>query len=252
VSAVWGAPASPRQAVAPGRAAALLSLGATTAGYLLLYGLANHWTGSRNDIGRGVFAWEAAIPFVGWTIVPYLSICVFFVLSFFVDGDRRELQRHVARLAWVLIGSVVCYVLVPLQFTFVRPATHGLIGMLFQLLSSLDLPYNRAPSLHIGVLVVLWVRLVPTVTGWQRLALRGWFVLIAVSVLTTYQHHVLDIPAGAAMGTLVLVLTSRDRPHRWRRSCGSSGDDLQLITLERPRTISPRPVQMPPGPSQSH
>jgi hypothetical protein len=163
MSAVWRQAASPRALPGSGRTMAVLSLAATAAGYVLLYGLANHWTGSRTDVGRGVFAWETAIPFIGWTIVPYLSICAFFALSFFVDADRREQRRHVA------------------------------------------------PSLHIGVLVVLWVRLVPSVTGWQRLALQGWFVLIAVSVLTTDQHHVLDVPAGAALGALVVVLTARDR-----------------------------------------
>jgi hypothetical protein len=134
MSAVWR-PSVP-QATEPVRSAAVAALCGTTAGYVLLYGLANHWTRSRTDVGRGVFAWETAIPFVGWTIVPYLSICVFFVLSFFVDADRRELQRHVARLVLVLVGSVVCYAVVPLQFTFHRPATHGPIGLLFELLST--------------------------------------------------------------------------------------------------------------------
>jgi membrane-associated phospholipid phosphatase len=62
---------------------------------------------------------------------------------------------------------------------------------------------------------------VPTLTGWQRLALQSWFALIAVSVLTTYQHHVLDVPAGAVLGALVLLFTARDRTHRWRLTASS-------------------------------
>lgn len=194
---------------------------ATSAAYAVLYGLSNHVTRLRADVGLGVFAWESAIPFIGWTIVPYLSIVAFFALSFFTDPDPRELRRHVWRLALVLVVSVICYALFPLQFTFTRPPTHGAIGVLFDALSLFDLPYNRAPSLHIGVLAVLWVRIAPALDGWARTALHAWFALIAVSVLTTYQHHVMDVPAGAALGAIVIVLTSATAPcrprgsHRW-------------------------------------
>jgi membrane-associated phospholipid phosphatase len=181
----------------------------TTAMYATLYWLSNHLTGLRADVGLGVYAWESAIPFLGWTIVPYLSIVGFFLASFFVDPDARELKRHVVRLALVLTVSVVCYALFPLRFTFTRPPVDGVLGSMFDALTAFDLPYNRAPSLHIGVLVILWVRMAPVMQGWQRLALHAWFMLIAISVLTTYQHHVIDVPAGVALGAIVLALTSR-------------------------------------------
>ena len=163
----------------------------------------------RDDVGLGVFAWEHAIPFVGWTIVPYLSIVAFFMLSFFIDRDACALHRHVVRLLLVLGVSVACYAAFPLRFTFVRPETDGTIGLLFDLLVACDLPYNRAPSLHIGVLVVLWVRFLPHWRGWARMCLHAWFTLIAISVLTTYQHHVLDVPAGAALGAFAIAVTAR-------------------------------------------
>lgn len=183
-------------------------LATTSLAYVGLYLLANRLTSLRADVGLGVFDWERAIPFVGWSIVPYLSIVVFFVLSFFVDADVPALQRHVARLFLVLLVSVVCYAAFPLRFTFERPATTGLVGLLFDALGAFDLPYNRAPSLHIGVLAVLWVRLAPCVQGWRGAGLHAWFTLIAASVLTTYQHHVLDVPAGAALGVLAIALTT--------------------------------------------
>ena len=100
---------------------------------------------------------------------------------------------------------------------FQRPELDGLVGLLFQLLSATDLPYNRAPSLHISVLVILWVRFAPLLAGWKRWALDGWFALIALSVLTTYQHHTIDVPAGAAVGALCLALTSRRMQAAWAR-----------------------------------
>lgn len=183
----------------------------TSAAYVALYTLSNRLTSLRADVGTGVFEWERAIPFVGWSVVPYLSICVFFAWSFFVDPDEARLRRHVLRLFIVLIVSVLCYAAFPLRFTFERPLTEGPIGFMFNLLGHCDMPYNRAPSLHIGVLVLMWARFAPGLRGWRAGVLHSWFALIAVSVLTTYQHHVLDVPAGAALGLVTILLTEPAR-----------------------------------------
>jgi hypothetical protein len=190
----------------PVKACAFVSLA-----FVAAYGLANRLTSLRGDIGRGVFDWERAIPFVEWTIVPYLSICLFFGASFFVGRDRAALERHVASLLLVLTISIACYAAFPLRFQFARPETSGAIGLLFDLLTATDLPYNRAPSLHISVLVILWVRFAPHLSDAWRLALHLWFAAIGISVLTTYQHHVIDIPAGLAAALFSLAATARGR-----------------------------------------
>lgn len=178
----------------------------TSLAFAVLYALSNQLTSLRADVGEGVFAWERAIPFLGWTVVPYLSIVAFFVGSFFIDPDPERLRRHVLRLLLVLVVSVLCYAAFPLRFTFERPPTHGVIGVLFELLGHCDMPYNRSPSLHIGVLVLLWARFAPLARGAWGAGLHAWFALIAVSVLTTYQHHVLDVPAGALVGMAALLV----------------------------------------------
>jgi membrane-associated phospholipid phosphatase len=183
----------------------LLALGAV---YLSSYWLANQLTHLRTDIGTTVFEWERAIPFVEWTIIPYLSIVLFFVASFFVgqrnEDYRADLKTHVTRLALVLAISLVCFALVPLRYTFERPVTTGFTGLMFDALQTFDRPYNRAPSLHISVLVILWARFAACVFGWRRYAMALWFALIGVSVLTTYQHHAIDVPAGAAAAYLAI------------------------------------------------
>ena len=172
----------------------------------LLYGLSNHLTSLRADVGDGVFDWERSIPFVPWTILPYLSIVVFFGWSFFVCNDRQALRLHLLRLALLMLLALSCYAAFPLRFNFQRPPTGDWTAPLFALLSWADLPYNRAPSLHIGMLVLLWLRLAPRVGGVWRLLLGGWFLLIGVSVLTTWQHHVIDIAAGVAAAAIAAAL----------------------------------------------
>lgn len=180
----------------------------TSALFIGTYWVANYLTGMRSDIGATVFAWERNIPFVTWTIVPYLSICAFFVASFFVTSEPVELRRHSLRLMLTLLVAVICYATFPLRFTFERPVIEGIFSPMYGALVWFDRPYNRAPSLHIAVLLILWTRFTPCRYPWQGLCLHAWFLLIAVSVLTTYQHHVIDVLAGLALGGGVVVATS--------------------------------------------
>jgi membrane-associated phospholipid phosphatase len=179
--------------------------------FVVLYRLSNQYTQGRGDVGRAVFDWERAIPFVPWTVLPYLSIGVFFLASFFLCRDKGAQDRHSLRLLLALGISLLCYALLPLRFMFERPGTDGIFGLLFAGLSAFDMPYNRAPSLHISMLVLLWVRYAPFVRGALRVALQGWFALIGISVLTTYQHHVIDVPAGLAVGLLCVALVGERR-----------------------------------------
>jgi protein-tyrosine phosphatase/membrane-associated phospholipid phosphatase len=173
--------------------------------FFATYGFANWLASRREGVGAVVFAWERAIPFVPWTIVPYWSIDLLYGLSLFVCTTRRELDRHAQRLLLAQVLSVFFFIALPLQFTFDRPAAEGVFGTLFTALGSFDKPFNQAPSLHIGLLVLIWVRLAAHIASKAgRWTLHLWMALIGVSVLTTYQHHFLDLPTGLAVGFFAL------------------------------------------------
>lgn len=186
------------------RAAAWLALLAPF--FYLTYGSANWIASQRADVPAIVFDWERAIPFIDWTIIPYWSINAFYGLSLFVCSSKDELDRHVRRLLTAQVVAVICFILFPLRFTFTQPPTHGVSGFLFATLTSFDQPFNQAPSLHIALLVILWELYARHVPRWSLSLLHPWFLLIGVSVLTTYQHHFFDIPTGALLGFLCLWL----------------------------------------------
>ena len=179
---------------------AAFRLGNVSAFFASVYWLTNQMTSVRADVGAAVFQWERAIPFLDWTIIPYGSLLAFFVASFFLCRSRAELGCHTARLVAVVLISVTCFVLWPQRFVFERPVVDGVLGGLFKLLTAVDLPYNRTPSLHISLLVILGALFARHTQGWVRSAVYAWFALIGVSVLTTYQHHVIDVPAGLLAG----------------------------------------------------
>ena len=170
------------------------------------YGFANWLASRRAGVGAIVFDWEGGIPFLPWTIVPYWSIDVLYALSLFVCAARRELDLHAGRLLLAQGISVACFLLFPLRFTFVRPETDGFFGWMFDVLMGFDKPFNQAPSLHIALLVILWPLYLRHTRPASRWLVNAWFALIGASVLTTYQHHFIDIPTGALAGLLCLWL----------------------------------------------
>jgi protein-tyrosine phosphatase/membrane-associated phospholipid phosphatase len=170
--------------------------------FFISYGFANWFTAQRDDVGVIVFDWEHSIPFMAWTIVPYWTIDLFYGISLFLPRSKYELDAHAKRLLTAQVISVLCFVSFPLQFSFVRPETEGFFGWLFQVLLGFDKPYNQAPSLHISLLVILWTLYARYLLWITRLIA----VLIGLSVLTTYQHHFIDIPTGALVGCLAVWL----------------------------------------------
>ena len=193
------------------------------------YGFANWLTAQREDVGSLVFAWESAMPLWPWSIVPYWSIDLLYGLSFLLPATRREMDRHALRLLTAQVICVACFLLWPLRFTFERPELDGFFGWMFDVLMGFDKPFNQAPSLHIALLVVIWVMFARHTRGLLlRGLLHGWMALIGLSVLTTWQHHFIDVPTGALAGWLCVWLWPiEDRsplhnlrlarePQRWR------------------------------------
>ena len=181
----------------------LLKLALVGSLFYTSYGLPNHYAASLAYVPEVAFAWERGIPFWAWTIVPYWSLNLMYAAAFFLCRDACEQNRYVARLVLAQIVATICFMLFPLHFGWPKPPTDGLWGWLFDSLVAFDLPYNQAPSLHIALAVIVgafyWTRF-PKI----RLPIFLWQSLIALSVLTTYQHHFIDVPTGALLGWLVL------------------------------------------------
>lgn len=197
--------------------------------FFISYGFTNQLAAARAVTDTFYYAWERHIPFLPWTIVPYWSIDLLYGLSFLYCRDARETDRHAFRLLTAQIVAVACFIAFPLRLAFEKPPADGLFGALFDALTGFDQPYNLAPSLHIALLVLIWVQFARSGGGpLVRVAIHGWALLIAVSVLTTWQHHFVDLPTGAALGLFCLWLWPEHGPSPLRRARPVHAQRLRL------------------------
>ena len=181
--------------------------------FLVVYGWCNWFTAQRGNVPTLFFEWERSIPFVPLMIAPYMSIDLFFVAAPFLCRNNRELTTLSKRIAAAILIGGVCFLLFPLRFAFERPHAPGWLGVFFDWFRGMDQPYNLLPSLHIALRTLLADLYARHTRGVLRHASNIWFVLIGLSAVLTYQHHVMDVVAGFALGAYCLYFFPESATH---------------------------------------
>jgi protein-tyrosine phosphatase/membrane-associated phospholipid phosphatase len=206
------------------RAPRVLSAGTSLALSVLfvaVYGTTAWLTSLRGDVGTWSFDWERHLPLVRWLIVPYMSLDLFFVAAPFLCADRAELRAFRRRMTAAILAAGVVFLMMPLQFAFPRPEPAGWTGPIFGMLHAFDRPYNMFPSLHIAIWMILAGTYDRHTRGGVRMITHGWFGLIVVSTVLTYQHHVIDVAGGFALAVCCYYLIpEEDAPQEVTRHAG--------------------------------
>ena len=174
--------------------------------FLLVYGGCNWVTARRSNVGSFYFEWERAIPFAPFFILPYMSIDLFFIAAPFLCRTERELSIFARRVVFVITVAGTCFLLFPLRFAFPRPYADGWLGALFDWFRGMDAPYNLLPSLHAALMLTLIDIYIRNTRGVVRIAIVVWFVLIALSPVLTYQHHLIDIVGGFVLAAFCFLI----------------------------------------------
>ena len=188
----------------PALPATLLKLAAVAVLFYASYGLTNYLTALRAPVPEIIYGWERAMPFVPWTIIPYWSLNLLYALGFFLARTRAELHRYIAQLLAAQAIAVCGFLLFPLQLSWTKPDGDGIFFALFRSLAAFDQAYNEAPSLHIILTLIVGRYYWPKLPRALRPLWLGWCLLIGGSVLTTWQHHFIDIPTALVAGACIL------------------------------------------------
>jgi protein-tyrosine phosphatase/membrane-associated phospholipid phosphatase len=180
--------------------------------FLVVYGWCNWLAAQRHDVGTIYFEWERFIPFVPLMLVPYMSIDLFFVAAPFLCRSERELAALSKRILAAIVVAGICFLLFPLRFAFERPPASGWLGAVFAWFRAMDQPHNLLPSLHIAFLTILAQHYARHTRSLLRTASNVWFVLVGLSTLLTYQHHLMDVVAGFALGVCCIYFIRESTP----------------------------------------
>ncbi len=182
--------------------------------FALCYPLGNQLAQQQQVRRSLALALDAHIPFLPWMIVPYATSGVFFTLVFFLVRTPEQLRVASRRLLTATVLGTMSFALFPARFSLTRPTLDGALALLYGGLDAVDQPYNQFPSLHVAYCVIFWLALAPLVRGGLRALLGAWLALIVASTVFTWQHHVVDVAGGLALGLFAALLV---RPGRTRR-----------------------------------
>ncbi len=180
-----------------------------------LYG-ASSAAAAEAGVSRSVATpWDAGMPYWPGLLWVYISSLPLLLFAFLKVPGRQSLRALSQRcLLTTALGTLV-FTLWPLRVT--PPiSTTPTAGVLVELLSRMDGPYNQFPSLHVAYCVILWPALrhaIPGVLG--RSALLVWLVVLAASTVLTRRHNLPDVAAGAALGWLALCVVPSERRVPW-------------------------------------
>jgi len=151
------------------------------------------------------------LPFLVWTVWPYTFLMVLNVALPFLIETRALLYR--ALRAYVIGISLNIVVWIAYPTTYPRPPLprgEGISQIWYLTLMSADNPTNCLPSGHVTIpAVMVWA----LSRQWPERAPAMWlgFLLLTVTILTTKQHYLWDLPAGLATAAIGVFCTTRCR-----------------------------------------
>ncbi len=157
-----------------------------------------------------LFAFEEAIPTVGWTVLVYMSLVVMIILTIdrvAVYGSKIILAKAMTSIVAALGALFSNFLLVPTTYPRPQTAPDGWAEYLLGFTQQVDAATNCFPSTHCMVATYLGL-VICSIRAPQGVKILWllWSTAICLSTLTTKQHYVVDVIAGVCAGTACFVL----------------------------------------------
>lgn len=173
--------------------------------FMAVYNLSTWYASSLEDVPSFTFDFEKFIPFIPLSIIPYMASGLFFCVVFFSCKNKKQLKILTWRMLFVIIIAGIFFVILPLRFSFTKPeVSNSILNLPFSFLKTFDSPFNQSPSLHISFAFIFW-SVFKELSKW-RIFLMIWLILLGISTLTTYQHHLIDILTGAILAHISFII----------------------------------------------
>lgn len=149
------------------------------------------------------------IGFEPWALVPYVSLWFYIGIAPSLLYVRSEMAPYLV--SAITVGVIGCGIFYFWPTVIPASSINWSPWPVLAFLKSADAAGNACPSLHVAfaVLTAIWLAWLLRRVGaprWPHLINVAWCLLIAWSTVATRQHVMLDVEAGAALGTLVALL----------------------------------------------
>jgi len=147
-------------------------------------------------------ALDERIPFVPMFALPYFS-------AYLLGNGAYLFLRHDEHFPSIMLGYLIIYLVSNTSYFLIpsrverreRLAERTTSTYLISRFQAVSKPFNNFPSMHVSYCLYSALTVVYyTNTPWA-LGLLAWAGLVACSTLLTKQHHLLDVGAGALLGT---------------------------------------------------
>lgn len=189
--------------------------------FIVVYGSTNWLTAQRpsSQIGTWYFEWElTVIPYVPLLIVPYMSMDLFFFFATFLCRNERAINVFAKRVMFAIVVAAAFFLLLPLRLAWpTRPPVDGWFGTFVEQSCNapflMEYPHNLFPTLHIALCMIVANVYSPHTRPLVRFLLQVWFILIALSTVLTWQHHVVDVAGGVILGGFAFYFFREHEPH---------------------------------------
>jgi len=171
-------------------------------------------------------ALDRLIPFQPQALIAYFSLWLYVGVAPGLQPSFKELVAYGLWVGALCLTGLAFFYLWPTQVPPMALDVSDFPG--FAILQGVDAAGNACPSMHVAVAIftAIWVDHILRQTG-APLALRWlnglWFAAIAYSTLAIRQHVVLDVIAGAMLGTAFALPSLHWRPGRASHAGGLSG-----------------------------
>lgn len=179
---------------------------------------------------------DGKIPFVPWTIIIYWGCYVFWIVNYII-GCRQNEEKAFRFLSADFLAKLVCLLcFLALPTTNIRPVIEGssIWEELMKMLYNVDAADNLFPSIHCltSCFCFIAVRGNDKVPQWYRVVSLLIAVSICISTLTTKQHVLIDVVAGAALSEISWLIVEKTGFSKWYADIISK---IELKKTERGR-----------------
>ncbi|MGZ8787807.1 MAG: hypothetical protein ACXW4P_06195, partial [Thermoanaerobaculia bacterium] len=170
--------------------------------FVVCYGGAAWWTSTLpGPLPSWDFAFEQHVPFVPGLSIIYITITPVLLLAPFLLRERTPM--FALALSVETIIATFFFVLFPQTNAWVRPEVTGWARVPFGIADTMNLAWNEFPSLHVAFAVsAAW--------AYRRFAWTVWAAAVAVSAWLMWEHHLVEIAAGVALGMIVMRVAERE------------------------------------------